>query len=211
MHPSGILGVLLDWARFLYYQVLPIAWDQLVQWLYEWQALIAGALILIAGTIWVRSVNHASARTALTIAQAIRGISDAQGRDFPSLLLAKPAKDGVAGTAKSTPGGQGFDARLERLREIIRAALSAIPQTGDAVVGEGAELYRAVAEFSLEAEDTPTDKLRAQKVAEIKRTLASLNEASPEKRPCRAAWDDLVRLNRLAREVRNPATANVKA
>lgn len=204
--------MLLDWARFLYYQVLPIAWDQLVQWLYEWQALIAGALILVAGTIWVRSVNHASARTALTIAQAIRGMTDssAHGRDTPSLILGKPGRDGSA-LSRSGAGVQGFDARLERLREIIRAALATIPQAGDAVVGEGAELYRAVAEFSLDAEDTPTDKVRAQKVAEIKKTLATLNEASPEKRPCRAAWDDLVRLNRLAREVRNPATANVKA
>src|SRR5215470_14394028 len=124
MHPSGIFGVLLNWARFLYDQVLPIAWDQLVQWLYEWQALIAGALILVAGTIWVRSVNRASVRTALTIAQAIRGMADASGgRDIPSLLLAKPG-NGVAGNPRGTPSAQGFDARLERLREIIRAALA---------------------------------------------------------------------------------------
>jgi hypothetical protein len=185
----------------------------MVQWLYEWQALIAGAMILVAGTIWVRSVNHASARTASTIAQAMRAMAEASphARDVPSLLLARPAKDGNLETGKGTPASQDFETRLERLREIIRAALSTIPQTGDAVVGEGAQLYRAVAEFSLDGDDAPTDKFRAQKVEEIKRCLVALAAAGPETRPCRAAWDDLVRLNRLARELRNPTTASTKA
>ena len=56
------ISALWSWLNFLAFTVLPIAFRELLHWLYEWQILLTGILALIAARVWGRSQNVSTTR-----------------------------------------------------------------------------------------------------------------------------------------------------
>ncbi len=198
-----------DWASFVVFKVIPTASGQILIWLNEWQTLAVGLIILVAGSIWTRAMVRSNQRLAHLATQSLKIMTEAfaeSSRDITGpagrQALATPAD-------RETPEHE-LEFRLDRLRGVIRGALSVIPQTNDRVDSNIAVLLRNIASFSLEGAAVSKNLTEPQQraMSDVERCVAGLKSARIESMKCADAWESLVRLHRAARVLRD-ATAEV--
>jgi len=213
------LSTLWTWLHFLVFTVLPIAFRELLHWLYDFQYLIGTALAVLAAWIWGKSVIRAAriaARAAATNQPAQAPPTDAQGKPsaapkvipIPLAAVVEPPARKLASVPKTQ-----LAERLFALRELIRSTLGRMPCSDDPLSAERLADCRMIAEFPLG--DSPPDapRLQAHRFDVLRSELAALG-AVRETDTCRNAWEALVRINMDAREIMaaepaSPAAASI--
>lgn len=217
------LSALASWSGFILLHVLPIAVSQIVDWLREWQILVAAFLLLIFFHFWSRAILSAARQAAketvvaetrafdaslkLLRRQLESGVETPRAPPKPTQPVATaPAVATVLPTPPEATGPEPRgQAAIERLRQAIRLALSTIPTSSDEPLAPGSlRLYRAAID-ALDPTDTDLGtKGRQDVLNQIQAELAALRHSFPPQ-SCRLAWQSLVRVNALAREFREPA------
>lgn len=187
-------------THFVLYKLIPTASAELLIWLNEWQALFAGLAILIAGTLWTRAIVRSSQRTAHLVSQSLRLMTEA----FAETSRRPAGSLGRGLSADLGPGGD-LEQRLDRLRAVIRGALSVIPQTNDRVDSNVAQLLKNISNFSLDDERGKKGRSDPQtrSLAEVARCISDLRGKPVESMKCADAWEILVRLHRASRIARD--------
>ena len=194
------------WADFIVFKVLPTASGQLLVWFNEWQGLIVGLLVLVAGSIWTRALVRSNRRTAYLISQSLRIMTEAFAESSRN-VADPPARRALEATPNAETPQHDLEFRLDRLRRVIRGALSVIPQTNDRVDPNVAKLLQNISNFSLEGQvgqNALTEQQRSA-MADVEKCISDLRSGAMESMRCAEAWDALVRLHRAARILRDAA------
>jgi hypothetical protein len=211
---------------------MPIAFSEIYDWIKDWQVLIAAVLIIAAGRTWVNALTRGHLHIAHSVAQSSRHLIEAlAGREPPEQASVPAPAPGMRGIIPSriapsteraslreptiapgpVPAAQPAEAgaRLDALRDVIRLALSIIPVSEIPLSGQGARLYQKIADFSFDdlraAGSGNPDRERL--TADLESELAALRGHEPEEIDCRTAWQSLVRINGLSRELREKTSA----
>lgn len=192
-----------DWANFVFFKVIPTASSQILLWLNEWQTLTVGLLVIVAGTIWTRATVRSNRRLAYLVTQALKIMTEAFAESSRDLTEPAGRRALATSTGRETPDHE-LEFRLDRLRGVIRGALSVIPQTNDRVDTNIAALLRNIASFSLEGAAVSKGMTDPQRraLSEVERCISGLKSARIESMKCADAWESLVRLHRAARVLR---------
>lgn len=196
-------------THFVLYKFIPTASGELLVWLNEWQTLIVGIAILVAGAMWTRSVIRSNQRTAYLVSQSLKLMTEAFAESSRRPVeLATSTGGGRPGTAEASSAND-LEQRLDRLRAVIRGALSVIPQTGERIDGNIARLLRNIANFSFDDEKTAKGLGEAQSraLAEVEKSISALRTGPVESMKCADAWETLVRLHRSARIARDASSS----
>ena len=215
------MSTLASWSGFILLHVLPIAISQIVDWVREWQILIAALILLIFFHFWTRGIlraaREAAKETVLTetrgfdaglklLRRQIEASTDAQKVSAVVPKIAEPARGGAvasAETARPEPVADG-NAAVERLRQAIRLALSTLPTSDEPLPQVSLRLYRAAIDGLDDAGPDLDGRGRQEVLEQIRAELAALKQAFPPQ-SCRLAWQSLVKVNTLAREFADPA------
>jgi hypothetical protein len=197
------ISALWSWLNFLAFTVLPIAFRELLHWLYEWQILLTGILALIAARVWGRSVIRAAriaARTkpAATVEPLRKPSAVPKVVPVPLAAVAEPRR-------RSSRFPELSD-RLFALREQIRGTLGRLPCTDEVLNPERLAECRKIAEFSLGKVPTDAPKQLAHRFDVLRSELAAL-AAVRETDTCRNAWEALARISMDARDMLGPEPA----
>jgi hypothetical protein len=187
-------------THFLLDKFIPTASGELLIWLSEWQTLIVGLALLIAGGLWTRAILRSNRRTAQLVSQSLRLMTEA----FAESSRGAPESSGLSAVGASS-GRDDLEQRLDRLRGVIRGALSVIPQTGDRVDGNIAQLLRNISNFSLDdgRGNKGLSEAQTRALVEVEKGISTLGTANVETMKCADAWEALVRLHRAARIARD--------
>ena len=191
-----------EWLHFIFSKFIPTASAELLVWLNEWQTTAVGIVVLIAGSIWVRAVLRSNQRTAYLISQSLKLMTEVFAESARG--VASEPSPSVAARPAAASQDQALGSRLDKLRAVIRGALSVIPQSNERVDPNIARLLQNIANFSLDEEKAKKGLTEAQTraLAEMERCTAGLKTGSVENLRCAEAWDLLVRLHRAARMLR---------
>jgi len=204
------ISALWSWLNFLAFTVLPIAFRELLHWLYEWQILLTGVLALIAARIWGRSVVRAARIAARakqpTLSEPVRK-SPAVPKVVPVPLAAGSAADPRQRRAPSRY--PELADRLFTLREQIRATLGRLPCTDEVLSPERLADCRRIADYQLGKPPADASKLLAHRFDVLRSELSAL-AAVRDTDTCRNAWEALARINVDARDLLGPETAPAK-
>jgi hypothetical protein len=192
-----------EWLHFIFSKFIPTASAELLVWLNEWQTTAVGIVILIAGSIWVRAVLRSNQRTAYLISQSLKLMTEVFAESARG-VASEPSPSLAARPAAAASQDQALDSRLDKLRAVIRGALSVIPQSNERVDPNIAQLLQNIANFSLDEEKAKKGltEVQTRALAEMERCTAGLRTGSVENLRCAEAWDLLVRLHRAARMLR---------
>jgi hypothetical protein len=191
-----------EWLHFIFSKFIPTASAELLVWLNEWQTTAVGIVILIAGSIWVRAVLRSNQRTAYLISQSLKLMTEVFAESARG--VASEPSPSLAARPAAASQDQALDSRLDKLRAVIRGALSVIPQSNERVDPNIARLLQNIANFSLDEEKAKKGltEVQTRALAEMERCTAGLRTGSVENLRCAEAWDLLVRLHRAARMLR---------
>ena len=201
------ISALWAWIHFLAFTVLPIAFRELLHWMYEWQILLTGVLALIAARVWGMSVIRAARITARA-----KQAAPVEIQKKPSLVPKVVPVPLVAPRVveprlrKPPPGSPELADRLFALREQIRVTLGRTPCTDDVLSAERLADCRRIAEFPLGEPPAIASKLLAHRFDVLRSELSALG-AVRETDTCRNAWEALVRISIDARDLTGPETA----
>ena len=201
------------WLNLFFLNALPAALVKVYRWIHDWQILIVGILILIAGQIWVNKLVTRLTRSAEMTSQSHRAFAEflltTMKRENPALSQNPAETTGRVPVVRETPNVQfsqsgDISARLDRLRDFVRSALSIIPVSDVALAGQGAKLYQRLTSFSFEdlcsaSRDNPEFWRLAN---DLENELSALKMQALDHVNCHHAWETLVRINTLARQVR---------
>lgn len=216
------MSTLASWSGFVILHVLPIAISQIVDWVWAWQILIAGLILVIFFHFWSRSVLRAAREAAKDTVLAETRAFDAQlkllrrqleaGAEMPKPAVTPPkAAEGpvrVEPAPKAEPmrveAVADGNAAVDRLRQAIRLALSTLPTSDDPLPPVSLRLYRAAIDGLENANLDLGSRGRQDVLDQIRAELSALKEAYPPQ-SCRVAWQSLVKVNTLAREFYEPA------
>jgi hypothetical protein len=189
---------------FIMFTVLPVAFRELLHWLYEWQILICGVLALVAARVWGRSVVRAARITARAKAQPV----EIRRPPAEPVVVPTPLAAVTEPVVKVPPPRADMTDLLFSLREQIRNTLGRMPCTDDVLNAERLDDCRSIAEFPLG--DPPADAGRAQiaRFEALKSKLAALKDVR-ETDTCRNAWEALVRISMDARDLMGDEPAKV--
>jgi len=201
-------SALWSWLHFLVFTVLPIAFRELLHWLYDYQFLAGTGLAVLAAWIWGRAVIKAARIAAKGQAASIappapeahlRPSAAPKVVPIPLAASGAPAIEPTVKKLVSVPKSPLAE-RLFALRELIRATLGRMPCSDDALSAERLADCRRIAEFALG--DIPADapRLQAHRFDVLRSELSALG-AVRETDTCRNAWEALVRINMDAREI----------
>ena len=220
---AELSGTLATWTKFVFFHVLPIAVAQIYDWLRDWQLLVVAVLILAVFQVWsrgaLRAARRAARETVLSEAKSFdaslrlmrRQIEQLQGGFVAQQPAAIPAATRpVEGShapppelpvpEPRTPQPQ-TDRTVDGLRQAIRHALGAIPLTDDPLTEDGARLYGNVITY---LKDGPAPEAgEGSPLVRLHRELAELERATPPA-TCRQAWQSLVSINAVARDLGKP-------
>jgi hypothetical protein len=188
---SQVLSEAQSWLGFFFFSVLPIAFQELGRWLYQWQILAAGILAVLAARIWGRAIVR-SARIAAT-AQSYPGVSPRGSFAAAPRAEPRPSKVPVPAAAENTDP-------IQSLRETIRTTLGTMPYTDEPLTRDRMALCSRVLQFPIAELAAKSPKAVSPKFEALQRELAALGNLS-EKNTCRNAWETLVRVNNAAREL----------
>lgn len=190
-----MLTQVLSWLDFVLFSVLPIAFNELIHWLYDWQVLIAGILAIVAARIWGKSVVR-GARIAAAAQMPASVAPRAQAAPAPSPAAPpRPAPRPVPAASAAAAGDP-----LLALRETIRATLAAIPYSDEPLTPERMTLCSRVLQYPVGDAAAKAGKVLAPKYEVLQKELGALGEMG-EKNTCRNAWQVLVRINDAARDL----------
>jgi hypothetical protein len=186
------------------------------EWLRDWQVLVAAALV-----IWTLRACSCDFRQSLRmIANAERkpepraGAHSAPETSVEPLLVQTPGSDSkgatVAASMQEVTTQGDLISRLETLRNAVRHALAEIPATGGEIGDERAKLYRKVMSISLDgiSLDKHFDQSSNFLLQELRSALTEPRTEPIEAMDGRTAWEWLVRVNRLARNLHAAAKAH---
>jgi hypothetical protein len=184
---------------FLLFTVIPVAFRELLRWLYDWQILICGILAIVAARIWGRSVIRAARITAR--ARSIQTVETARHAAEP-VVVPTPLAVAEREPVVSVPSLRipELAERLFALREAIRSTLGRTPCTDDALNAERLEDCRRIAEFPLGEPPTTASRTQIARFDALKSKLAAL-QGVRETDTCRNAWEALVRISIDARDL----------
>lgn len=180
---------------FILYTVLPVAFRELLHWLYDWQILICGVLALIAARVWGRSVIRAARITARAKPPAEIRRPAAEPVVVPTPLAA--GAEPVVTAPRQTPD---LAERLFSLREQIRNTLGRMPCTDEVLSAERLGDCRAVADFPLGEPPAGAGRAQIARFEALKSKLAALKDVR-DSDTCRNAWEALVRISMDARDL----------
>lgn len=213
------LSTLASWSGFILLHVLPIAISQIVDWVREWQVLVAAILLLIFFHFRSRAILRAAREAAKETVLGETRAFDAglkllrrqieSGADLPKSQAAvtktsEPVRTEPQTPAKlSRPGADG-PATIEHMRQAIRLALSTLPMSDEPLPPASLRLYRAAIDALNDADTDLGREGRQDVLDQIQAELALLRQAFPPQ-SCRLAWQSLVKVNTLARELNKPA------
>lgn len=220
------MSTLASWSGFILLHVLPIAISQIVDWVREWQILVAALILLIFFHFWTRGVLRAAREAAKeTVLSETRAFDaglkllrrQVEGNsDVPKAPPAAPKvvpERGLTGrtqpavrveptasveVARTELAADGH-ASVERLRQAIRLALSTLPTSDDPLPAGSLRLYRAAIDGLDGADLELGGRGRPDVLDQIRTELSVLKQAFPPQ-SCRLAWQSLVKVNTLARE-----------
>jgi hypothetical protein len=183
--------------EFILFTVLPVAFRELLRWLYEWQILICGVLALVAARIWGRSVVRAARITA-------------RAKQQPPAEIRRPAAEPVVVPTPLAAGAEpvvtvpaptpDLAERLFSLREQIRNTLGRMPCTDEVLSAERLGDCRAIADFPLGEPPSAAGRAQIARFEALKSKLAALKDVR-DSDTCRNAWEALVRISMDARDL----------
>ncbi len=182
--------------EFILFTVFPVAFRELLRWLYEWQILICGVLALVAARVWGRSVIRAARITARAKQQPAEIRRPAAEPVVVPTPLAAGAEPAVEIPAK-TPD---LADRLFSLREQIRNTLGRMPCTDEVLNAERLSDCRAIADFPLGEPPSAAGRAQVARFEALKSKLAALRDVR-DTDTCRNAWEALVRISMDARDL----------
>lgn len=189
-----------SWLQFVSFTVIPVAFRELLHWLYDWQILLSGILALVAARIWGRSVIKAArinarAKTASPIdARRAPGEPVVVPMPLATPVPAEPSARGPAVRPAELPN------RLFALREQIRNTLGKLPCTDEVLTAERLAECRRISEFALGDLPPGAPKTLAHRYEALRSKLSAL-QAVRETDTCRNAWEALVRISMDARDL----------
>lgn len=200
------ISALWSWAHFVVFNVLPVAFTELLHWFHEWQILFTGLLMLVAARIWGKSIIRAArinARAAKLAASA-----EIPWKTSPRGPKVVPASFAATGGARAEPGMKKTPGepkseladRLFALREQIRAVLGKTPCTDEVLNPDRLADCRRIAAFALGDVPANAPKLLAHRFDVLRSELSALG-AVRETDTCRNAWEALVRISVDARDL----------
>ena len=199
------------------FQVLPGVVVALYEFVKDWQTLIAGLLVIVAARYFFNAMLRSSRMMAEAVIRSARLAADSTRP--PARAMNASANDaGAAGAAASLlgsgpdphgPADTNLGTRLDALRMAVRSALAAIPTSGNEIGVKGAALYGRVATFSFDdLESGGLDRGALAVFRELQTSLDALRLDSGDA-DARQAWERLVRINKLARELHAKAAPEV--
>ena len=207
------LSALWAWIYFVVFTVLPIAFQELLHWLYEWQILLTGVLALVAARIWGKSVIRAARIAAKSEQPAPVEVQKKPGavpKIVPVPLGASHVSEPLVldvPARKPQPRNSELGDRLFALREQIRVTLGKTPCTDEVLSAERLADCRRIAEFPLGEPPAIASKLLAHRFDVLRSELSALG-AVRETDTCRNAWEALARISIDARDLLAPETAS---
>ncbi len=200
MNTSAAISMLLSWLQFVTFTVIPVAFRELLHWLYDWQILLSGILALVAARLWGRSVIRAARISART-----KSALPVDVRRAPAEPVVVPVP--FAGTVPSEPAARKapprapeLPDRLFALREQIRITLGKLPCTDEVLTAERLAECRKISEFPLGELPAGAAKPLAHRFDALRSKLSALR-AVRETDTCRNAWEALVRISMDARDL----------
>lgn len=196
---------IFSWLGFVIFTVIPVAFGELLHWIYEWQILLTGILALAAARYWGRSVIRAARITARAKTMPV---AEPPKRTGPVIV---PIPLGAATNAEPVFRMQHapeWSDMLFSLREQIRLTLGKLPCNDDALTAERIEDCRKLAQFPLGELPEGTASVITHRFEALRSKLAALG-AVRETDTCRNAWEALVQISVDARDLvgQQPARA----
>lgn len=202
-----------DWTvagermRDYLFHVMPSAGFALYEFVKEWQTLIAGVLVILAARYFFEAMLKSSRLMAEAVIHSARIAGDlekgTQRESPPSRAALAPQPMLGVPAPGHPPAGTSLGGRLDALRDAVRSALAAIPTNGNDIGLKGAALYGRVATFTFDDVDpAPFDQGALATFRELQTCLDALRLDSNKVSDARQAWERLVRINKLARELR---------
>lgn len=191
------MTMISSWFNFVSFTVLPVAFRELLHWLYDWQVLIAGVLAIVAARYWGQSVIRAARITARS-----KPVSPEPKRaPVEPVVVPIPLATAAAGDATLRPvRTPEWSDRLFVLREHIRGTLGKLPCTDEILSAERLAACRKIAEFQLGELPGSSPKPLAHRYDALRSKLAALG-AVRETDTCRNAWEALVKISIDARDL----------
>lgn len=208
MTQSTDISMLTSWLQFVSFTVIPVAFRELLHWMYDWQILLTGVLALVAARIWGRSVIRAARINARAKAGSPIDIKRSPSEPVivpMPLATLVPGEPGVRKPAARTPE---LPDRLFALREQIRNTLGKLPCTDEVLAGERLADCKKVAEFPLGELPPAASKQLAHRFEALRSKLSALG-AVRETDTCRNAWEALVRISMDARDLVSPEPTKI--
>jgi hypothetical protein len=202
MTPGAMISMLSSWLQFVSFTVLPVAFRELLHWLYDWQILISGILALVAARVWGKSVIRAArinARAKVAAPPLDLKRPPAEPVVVP-MPLAAPVVAVEPKPAKPPPRAPGLPERLFALREQIRITLGRLPCTDEVLNAERLAECKRIAEFPMGEVPAGAAKPLVHRFEALRSKLAALG-AVRETDTCRNAWEALVRISMDARDL----------
>ncbi len=195
-----------SWLQFISFTVVPVAFRELLHWLYDWQILLTGVLALVAARVWGRSVIKAARINARAKSAPLL---DVRRPPAEPVVVPMPLAGGVEPPIrKPTPRIPELPDRLFALREQIRNTLGRLPCTDDVLTAERLEACRVIAKFPLGDLPAGAAKPVIHRFEALRSKLSALG-AVRETDTCRNAWEALVQISMDARDLIGPEPAKV--
>jgi hypothetical protein len=200
-------STILSWLSFLAFTVLPVAFRELLHWLYDWQILLTGLLAVFAARLWGRSVIRAARITA----RAKAAVPAEPARRTEPVVVPIPL--GAAGSTDTVIRMQRppeWSDLLFALREQIRIVLGKLPCSDDVLTAERIEECRKIAQFPLgELPDGISTNI-AHRFEALRSKLSALGGVR-ETDSCRNAWEALAQISMDARDLMGQTSAKAVA
>ncbi len=193
-----LISTISSWLGFVIFTVLPVAFREVLHWLYEWQILLTGIMAIAAARYWGRSVVRAARITARL--KAVPPVAEPPKRTGPVVV---PIPLGAAANVEPVfrmRHAPEWPDLLYALREQIRLTLGKLPCTDDGLTAERIEECKKIAQFPLGELPAGTDNSITHRFEALRSKLTALG-AVRETDTCRNAWEALVQISIDARDL----------
>lgn len=194
---APLLSALQSWLSFVLFTVLPIAFEQFVRWLYEWQVLLTGILAILAAHIWGRSIIKAAHTEEPRSERPAANPRPLQPERDPRSIEPEPQ---ASSSERGPTPVQDFSERVQMLRQLIRLSLAKIPYKAAPLTAEHRALCERIATVKLDAASLEGQAAALSHFERLGADLASL-EAACRDGNCRSVWEALVQANASARSL----------
>lgn len=192
---APLFSALESWLSFVAFTVLPIAFEQFVRWLYDWQVLIAGILAILAAHIWGKAIVKAAHTEEAKSERPAADPAPPQAERGPRQVEPEPSS-----IRRGSAPVQDFSERVQMLRQLIRLSLAKIPYKAAPLTAEHRALCERIATVKLDAASLEGQTAALSHFERLGADLGSL-EAACRDGNCRNVWEALVQANASARSL----------